>query len=515
MNDRRYREQLYDIFSRPETEFSETIERALTLGSEYLELPIAFFTRIDQETQEIVQAVGDSPRIQPGKRCPLEDAYCYRTVEIDSALSVQDVRDASVISQRAIDNFRLRAYIGARVVVDDETYGTVCFADYSSREKAFSDPEEYFVELLAGLIGQAVQQREYERELENRESKLDEQREIYNAIVESSFDLVFRIDTSGRFTFLSPSFEELLGYERELFLDESFTDLVPDDETTALAVDLFEQVLNGETIEQQYLPLKHKHGSRVFIDVRVVPIYDDDADRRTPDQIVAAQGTVRDATDRFRRQRLIKVLNRVLRHNLRNDITVVQGFAETLQRRVEGENEEFATRIVETSERLIALSETARQLEETIQRPPRMDSIDIVPIIQRAGSQIEERYPGASVSTEAPPQVVTETAPRLETAVWELADNAAKHGGEAPTVTLTVAERADAVTIQISDDGPGLPEQERAILLSGEESPLIHGSGLGLWLVHWVVESVGGDIRAKGATTGTCIEISLPKEVEP
>jgi two-component system aerobic respiration control sensor histidine kinase ArcB len=511
MKDTKYREQLYDIFSRRETDVSEKVAQSLTLGSEYLDLPIGFFTQIDDGTQEIVEAVGDNPRIQPGERCPLEEAYCHRTVEIDSALSVQDVRDASVISQRAIDNLRLGSYIGARVVVDDETYGTVCFADYSSRETAFSDPEEYFVELLSGLIGQAITQREYERELENRESELNEQLGIYNAIIESSFDLVFRIDTGGRFTFLSPSFEDLLGYPREEFLDQSLTRLTPDEETRELAVDLFEQVMAGETIEHQYLPLKHRNGSQLFVDVRVTPIYADCDGPRTPEDIVAAQGTVRDATDRFRRQRLIKILNRVLRHNLRNDITIVQGFAETLHRRVDGENAEFANRIVETTERLIGLSETARKLEETIQSSPTMASTDIVPIVRRAGSQIDERYPAASVSIETPERAVAETAPRLETAVWELADNAAKHGGETPTVTLTVAEQADAVTIRISDDGPGLPEQERAILVSGEESPLVHGSGLGLWLVHWIVESIGGDIRATGATAGTCIEISLPK----
>ncbi|MFW6435286.1 MAG: ATP-binding protein [Halovenus sp.] len=514
MKDTACREQLYDIFSRPGTDLSGKVERALTLGSEYLDLPIAFFTRIDEGIQEIVQAVGDNPRIQPGERCPLEDAYCHRTVEIDSALPVQDVRDASDISQRAFEYLRLGAYIGARVVVDDETHGTVCFADYSSRETAFSDPEEYFVELLAGLVGHAIEQREYDRELESRESRLTEQREIYDAIIESSFDLVFRVDTDGQLTFLSPSFEELLGYEREAFLDRSYTELAPDEETTAQAVDMFEQVMAGETVEHQYLPLRHKNGSQVFVDVRVVPIYDDAADGRTPEQIVAAQGTVRDATERFRRQRLIKILNRVLRHNLRNDITIVQGFAETLRRRVDGDNEDFANRIVQTSERLIGLSETARELEETIQRPPTLVSEDIVPIVQRAGSQIDERYPAASVSTETPRRAVTETAPRLETAVWELADNAAKHGGETPQVTLAVAEHDAAVTIRISDDGPGLPDQERSILVSGEESPLVHGSGLGLWLVHWIVESMGGDIRATGATTGTCIEISLTKEVE-
>ena len=62
----------------------------------------------------------------------------------------------------------------------------------------------------------------------------------------------------------------------------------------------------------------------------------------------------------------------------------------------------------------------------------------------------------------------------------------------------------------MSDSGPGLPELERAVLETGEETPLIHGQGLGLWLSYWIVTTLDGEIEVSEAAQGTTIEIRLP-----
>ena len=104
---------------------------------------------------------------------------------------------------------------------------------------------------------------------------------------------------------------------------------------------------------------------------------------------------------------------------------------------------------------------------------------------------------------------MAESSPRLETALRELLDNAANHAGDAPSITLTVQAKNRKVQVRVTDDGPGLPEQDRAVLLSGTETPLVHGNGLGLWLTHWIVESLNGTLRLNESDEGTCIEVDL------
>ena len=102
----------------------------------------------------------------------------------------------------------------------------------------------------------------------------------------------------------------------------------------------------------------------------------------------------------------------------------------------------------------------------------------------------------------------------LGIALEQLVTNAVEHNDtDKPTVwvTLSDGDRPGWVSIEIADDGPGIPEHERSVLTAGEETKLRHGSGLGLWVVHWVVTRYGGELsfeeRPEG---GSLVRIDLP-----
>lgn len=514
MDAAQYREHLYDLFADPGLDVDAKIDQALEVGADYLELPVGFFSRIDNGVQEIVRSTGDHPLIQPGESCPLDQAYCRRTIELDSVLAVQDSAESAAIAAAAVETFDLGAYIGAKVVVNDQAHGTVCFADHTERAVEFTDAESQFVELLSRLIGHCLERRAYENELEQRETELAERREIYRSVIDASFDLVFRIDADGRFTYVSPPVEGMLGYPPERYVGEHFVSMLPDQEMVELAGEIFEQVIGGQTVEEHYFPLDHRTGDPVYVDVRVTPLYAGDvtAEDRTPDDIIGVQGTAREATGRRQREQLIRVLNRVLRHNLRNDMNVINGYAELLKDRLSGDDAELAGRVLETSEDLAKLAETARDLDQILSEPADAVQTDIVPLVRRTVQRIDDQNPDVTISLDLPETLMAFCAARLETALAELLDNAASHAGEDPVIEIE-AERSDGWTVlRIEDQGPGLPEQERVVLESGEETPLIHGSGLGLWLVHWIVQSLDGSLRVREDGVGASIEMRLPAE---
>ncbi|MFD1600197.1 sensor histidine kinase [Halobellus rarus] len=508
-----YRAQIYDIFTPPTEDIEAQIDRALDLGAEYLDLSIGFLTRITAGRQEILQAVGDHPLIQSGESCPLDEAYCRRTVELESPLAIQDANISSAISESAVQTFDLGSYIGARVIVDGETYGTACFADDEPRSESFTEAEQFFVELVARLTGQALERQNYAQRLAQREERVNEQEEVYRAVIDSSFDSVFRFDTDGTFIYSSESVRDLLGYAPEELEGKSITTAHPDGQVTDWAWEKITQILDGETAEARDFPLETKSGNIVYTDIRGAPIYDgsvSDPDR-TSEDIVGIQVMVRDASDRRQREGLISVINRVLRHNVRNEMTVINGYAEMIADEPDVDGAERAKLISAAATRLLTLTESAQQIEENRDLSGELEPLDIVPLVERVTSECEMRYSDGSISVKLPETAIAETLPRVETAIFELIDNAAKHSGDPTSIEVDVRVTDIRVVVRVSDNGPGLPDPERTVLETGEETPLIHGRGLGLWLSYWIVTTLDGEIEVSEFEQGTTIEIRLPR----
>ncbi|MFW5939021.1 MAG: ATP-binding protein [Halolamina sp.] len=84
--------------------------------------------------------------------------------------------------------------------------------------------------------------------------------------------------------------------------------------------------------------------------------------------------------------------------------------------------------------------------------------------------------------------------------VQNLVDNALEHGAEPIRLSLTAED--GAASLVVSDAGPGIPDHELAVLRSGGETALEHGSGLGLWSVHWGVTLLGADIEIETPEDG-------------
>ncbi len=209
----------------------------------------------------------------------------------------------------------------------------------------------------------------------------------------------------------------------------------------------------------------------------------------------------RDVTAREERDQRLRVLNRVLRHNVRNALNVVLGRAERLADR---HNEEDVDSIVTAAEDLLAVSEKARVVERVLGE----DDVGTAPLddlldaeLQRARSE----YPDANF--EVAGGVDADVDARLRLAVRELLTNAVEHNdADQPGVTIT-ASSDDPVEVRVSDDGPGIPAHERRALAGATEDSLQHGSGIGLWVVYWLARHCGATVAVPDENT---VSIRVP-----
>lgn len=213
--------------------------------------------------------------------------------------------------------------------------------------------------------------------------------------------------------------------------------------------------------------------------------------------------------ERTEQTNLAAVLNRVLRHNLRNEMSVIRGFTELAT--VDEEDTHKAT-ILDHIDEILELCGKARQLEQIITTDGDYNQTDIVELVEQLATTVGKSHPNAEISIEGADSLTTAVQPTFERAIRELIENAAKHGGEQPTVRVTVESVQDAVEITVADNGPGLSDQERAVLQAGNETPLTHGSGLGLWLAHWVITSHGGSLQPHPTSEGTVMTVSIPEK---
>lgn len=371
---------LYRII-RGDAPFDEKARQALQLGRRYLGADNAHLTAIDRETdhwEALVSTDSADGTIPPGLKLDLDTTYCRRTIESTGPITLWNAPDQGWGDDPAYLEHGLSCYHGTTLVLDDRSYGTVCFVSEEARDEPFDESETMFAELITRML-------ERELEHEQHESQLTRQTAIAN------------------------------------------------------------------------------------------------------------------------------VLNRVLRHNIRNDMAIIRGYTQLLKD--DNGDSGFADLALEEIDELLALSEKARELERVVGESAKRQPMDVGALVDGVVTDRHEDHPDATVHMAIDDAVSVAVFPTVERAIEELIENAFKHTGTSPTIEVCVERVPNAVEISISDDGPGLSEQDQTVVSTGEETPLIHGSGLGLWMVHWIVTGHGGTADAQVTEDGTTVSITLPTDV--
>ncbi len=209
---------------------------------------------------------------------------------------------------------------------------------------------------------------------------------------------------------------------------------------------------------------------------------------------------------------LRKIFSRVFRHNIRNELNVTRGHLETIQNRTEDEViADRASTAREATERLLSYAKKARGIEDAIDAHDETRSRSLPDLVSTAVSGYEEANPGATV-VESVDDVTVAVIDDFGEAIRNAVENAIRHNPSPVRVEVWTEVTEEFVTITIEDDGEGIPEAETDPLVNEEETPVSHGSGVGLWLIKWYVEKSDGELRIETTETGTSVSMHLRRE---
>jgi signal transduction histidine kinase len=215
-------------------------------------------------------------------------------------------------------------------------------------------------------------------------------------------------------------------------------------------------------------------------------------DRRN--QQLGAVISLREVTQRELRKERLAVLNRVLRHNLRNQLDVVNAHLEAIE-------DDHADAATETTDRIARMSDRARTIDGLLSETRETVAIDVASLVRESVAGYD-----SPVTVQAPDSLVIRTdRVALDAAVESAVDNAVTH---ASNVTVSVHSTPDGCEIRVVDDGPGIPESELSALETGSETPLQHGTGLGLWQLTWATRTLSGDVSFD-TSDGTTVTITV------
>ncbi|HKL28484.1 MAG TPA: PAS domain S-box protein [Natrialbaceae archaeon] len=344
---------------------------------------------------------------------------------------------------------------------------------------------------------------------ERKERKRELER--YETIVQTASDPIFTLDAEGRFARINDEMVAFTGYDRDRLLGSHATLLVPQVDYQR-ALDRFEELANEDpdgrrTVE---LGVEIASGEERTCEVSIGLLPSEGEGR------FGAIGVVHDVTDRIRREQRLSVLDRVLRHNLRNKMNVIVGRVdEILAAGSGGDPVENAREIRRVAEALLTLGEEARRFQDVLDADAeRAEVHDLVAITATVVDEVAADHPAATIEADLPDSAPVRASGVVELAIEEVVENAVVHNdGDEPTVEVEGSVAPDGVELLVRDDGPGIPEEEVAVIETGTETALDHGSGLGLWLVYWTVTKYGGTVSFEdtgGGGRGTTVRLWLP-----
>ncbi|HMQ27835.1 MAG TPA: HAMP domain-containing sensor histidine kinase, partial [Acidimicrobiales bacterium] len=238
---------------------------------------------------------------------------------------------------------------------------------------------------------------------------------------------------------------------------------------------------------------------------------DDEVGRlaRTFNQMLAALRTSRD-----QQQQLISDAS----HELRTPLTSLRTNIDVLDRLDELTPEDRAALLADLRSEMGELSALVTELvdlaTEEAQAPEPIAPLRLDELVSRLAGRTERRT-GLAVTCDLAPTIVEGRTTRLERAVGNLLDNAAKWSPEGGTIRVHLADGA----LVVSDEGPGIDDADLARVFDrfyrADAARSTPGSGLGLAIVRQIVEDHGGRViagRAPGG--GAAVGFRLPTRPE-
>ncbi len=234
-------------------------------------------------------------------------------------------------------------------------------------------------------------------------------------------------------------------------------------------------------------------------------------------------------TKQIERQRNeLSVLNWLIRHEIRNDASVILGWTSALEADSPSEQRSL-DRIEDAGNHIVTLTESVGELISTLgDEQTELDAVQLGAVLDAEVTHLRENYESASVSVTGDASGVAVKANQfLGTVLRNILLNAVNHndtdtpsievdvhtpvaGDTDPKTTTEDGAEQEYVWVDIADNGPGIPAETKAHVTEKAYSGDADGTGIGLYLVTKFIQQYEGEIRIEDSSPrGTVVKLGF------
>lgn len=355
------------------------------------------------------------------------------------------------------------------------------------------------------------------------EEALSEREARMRAIVDTAPDGIITVNSDGTLESLNGALERMLGYDTGELLGKDVNTVLPQllagDDGNTSPLRTGERRIFG--VGREFYGIK-KDGDQVPVEVSLSLI------NLGNQQILT--GIVRDITERKLAEQRVKDFYSTVSHELRTPLTAIRTALGIMENSFRGELAEQARPVVvvasKETDRLIRLINDILDIRkmEAGKLDLKLTKLDPREIVERAldGIQTLSDEAGIKIERDLPEtRRVLADEDRLQQVLTNLISNAVKWSPVDGVVTVALREIDQSCRFEVTDEGPGIPEDEvdklfgRFQQIASRDDRARGGTGLGLAIAKAIVEQHGGEIGVElKRGSGSMFWFELPLELK-
>jgi two-component system sensor histidine kinase PilS (NtrC family) len=369
------------------------------------------------------------------------------------------------------------------------------------------------VAIVAGGLGERY--RATRQELETRQKDLRDLQAFKDLIFESAGTGLIAVDCAHRVTAFNRAAEEITGVTSTQAIGRSWSELIG----TTVPLGSIEAAIdaNARASMRHETALRRPDGSTVPVRMTFSALRSGEGERLGLISACDDLSAIRAMESRMRQADRLATLGRMaanIAHEIRNPLASLTGAIEVLTspHTAEDARERLSQIVARESERLNHIIKNF--LEYARPAPLSITTFDVAAAAEEVLLLLEHRAsPGSlKVIREFAPSVLWPVdAEQFRQILWNLCLNAAESMPEGGELRVAVAVRGETLEVTVTDTGEGIAADDLSHVFEPFFSTKSEGTGLGLALVHRVVQEHGGEIDVRSSPgLGTTFTLTLP-----